>query len=70
MSPASMRLWAHMRRSLASVVRFEDGTPAVDDLLVGVDIVTQGDRASGSVTFSLPSDAAHTPYDAIMQRSR
>lgn len=66
LSPAALRLWAHMRTSLAPVWQYVDSTPTADDLLVEVDVVAQGERTLGTVTITAPRGGSST-YEKMLR---
>jgi hypothetical protein len=61
-SPASLSLWSYLRRSRAMVKAFEDPSAPHTDLLVGIDVVSQGAAAMGILSLSLPSSGDPRPF--------
>jgi hypothetical protein len=65
-TPASLRLWSHLRTTIAPVWSFEDKTEPHDALLVNVDAAWQDDRKLGSITLALPRRHDRRPYAALV----
>jgi hypothetical protein len=65
-SPAAMRLWSRLRRTLAPAWGFDDTTAPHDALLVNVDAAWQDDRKLGSVSLALPRTHDKGPYAALV----
>ncbi|HEX8793775.1 MAG TPA: hypothetical protein VF765_22685 [Polyangiaceae bacterium] len=65
-SPASLRLWSHIRTTIAPVWAQEDATAPHDALLVSVDAAWQDDRKLGSIALALPRRHDKRPYAALV----
>lgn len=65
-SPASLRLWSHLRTTIAPIWSFEDTTAPHDALLVNVDAAWQGDRKLGSISLALPRHHDKRAYAALV----
>jgi hypothetical protein len=65
-SPASLWLWARLRRTMTQVGSFGDNSLPHDDLLLNVDVIWQGDEKLGEVTLSMPKVKDATPYAKIL----
>ncbi len=69
-SPASLRLWGELRRTGRPVWSFADKASASQELLLGVDVVSQGATRLGSVTVSMPPMMSTVPYEALFRALR
>jgi hypothetical protein len=58
LSPASLDLWTTLRRTRRPVWSFTDTLSIDEDLLLGLDVVSQGKARMGSVFVSLPQSTA------------
>lgn len=65
-SPASLRVWSHLRTTIAPVWSFEETTAAHDALLVNVDAAWQDDRKLGSISLALSRRHDKRPYAALV----
>lgn len=62
----SLRLWSHIRTTLAPVGSFEDRTAPHDALLLSVDATWQDDRKLGSISLALPQRRDERPYAGLV----
>jgi hypothetical protein len=69
-STASLRLWSRLRRTIAPVWSFEDPAKPGEDLLVGLDVVSQAGSAMGTLTLSLPAKKDERTYSKVLSAAR
>lgn len=66
LSPASLRLWSRLREAGNPIWNFEDGSAPHDDLLLGIDVVRQGEATHASLTLALPKGGAPRAYAKLL----
>jgi hypothetical protein len=69
-SAASLRLWSRLRQTIAPVWSFEDPAAPREDLLVGLDVISQAGSAMGTLTLSLPAKKDARPYAKVLSAAR
>jgi hypothetical protein len=67
LSPASLQLWTDLRKTKRPVWGFKDEFRPDNDLMVGVDVVAQGERRTGSIVVSMPSRAPALGYGGLLE---
>jgi hypothetical protein len=71
LSPASIDLWTTLRKTMLPVWSFKEDFVVDHDLLVGVDVVSQGETTLGSVFLSLPqAQSVPTVYGDLISAAR
>jgi hypothetical protein len=71
LSPAALGLWTALRKTGRPVWAFQDAFKTDNDLLLGVDVVSEGERGkagarTGSVFVSLPKNAYPLAYERLL----
>jgi hypothetical protein len=69
LSPLSMRLWRYLQQGLRAFA-VVDAARFQDDLLVGIDVASQGDRRIGSIAVALPEGQDAKPYAKLLEAMR
>jgi hypothetical protein len=69
-SPTSLAAWAHMRQTTSFMGALVDPAVIHDDLLVNVDVVSQGQAKTGEVTFAVPRGRDPGPYVQLLAAAK
>jgi hypothetical protein len=69
-SPAALAMWARLRQMRGPILDFRDASVLHDDLLLGVDVVWQGDRRLGTLSFSMPKPKERRAYAGLLAAAK